>query len=319
MVDAFMGLRNDTRQCALNQETSVNVRVRQLTALGLLAFCSLALARDLGQDEALRLREQGAILPLEQLLEMAQKRHPGSRLLEAELEEDDDIYVYEVELLTTTGEDHVPLADELIAGLSRQGYAVDWLADGRDALYQGQTEPYDLIILDLGLPGIPGIEVLKQWRAKGLATPVLILTARSSWAERIEGLKAGADDYLTKPFHPEELQLRVQALLRRSHGQPNQPLLESAGLQLDESRQCVTRDGADIQLTAAEFRLLRYFMLHPQQILSKSHLAEHLYDGETERDSNVLEVHVNHLRRKLGREVIETRRGQGYIFGTSSQ
>lgn len=216
-------------------------------------------------------------------------------------------------------EDHVPLADELIAGLSRQGYAVDWLADGRDALYQGQTEPYDLIILDLGLPGIPGIEVLKQWRAKGLATPVLILTARSSWAERIEGLKAGADDYLTKPFHPEELQLRVQALLRRSHGQPNQPLLESAGLQLDESRQCVTRDGADIQLTAAEFRLLRYFMLHPQQILSKSHLAEHLYDGETERDSNVLEVHVNHLRRKLGREVIETRRGQGYIFGTSSQ
>ena len=216
-------------------------------------------------------------------------------------------------------EDHVPLADELIAGLSRQGYAVDWLADGRDALYQGQTEPYDLIILDLGLPGIPGIEVLKQWRAKGLATPVLILTARSSWAERIEGLKAGADDYLTKPFHPEELQLRVQALLRRSHGQPNQPLLESVGLQLDESRQCVTRDGADIQLTAAEFRLLRYFMLHPQQILSKSHLAEHLYDGETERDSNVLEVHVNHLRRKLGREVIETRRGQGYIFGTSSQ
>ena len=216
-------------------------------------------------------------------------------------------------------EDHVPLADELIAGLSRQGYAVDWLADGRDALYQGPTEPYDLIILDLGLPGIPGIDVLKQWRAKGLATPVLILTARSSWAERIEGLKAGADDYLTKPFHPEELQLRVQALLRRSHGQPNQPLLESAGLQLDESRQCVTRDGADIQLTAAEFRLLRYFMLHPQQILSKSHLAEHLYDGETERDSNVLEVHVNHLRRKLGREVIETRRGQGYIFGTSSQ
>ena len=216
-------------------------------------------------------------------------------------------------------EDHVPLADELIAGLSRQGYAVDWLADGRDALYQGPTEPYDLIILDLGLPGIPGIDVLKQWRAKGLATPVLILTARSSWAERIEGLKAGADDYLTKPFHPEELQLRVQALLRRSHGQPNQPLLESAGLQLDESRQCVTRDGADIQLTAAEFRLLRYFMLHPQQILSKSHLAEHLYDGETERDSNVLEVHVNHLRRKLGREVIETRRGQGYMFGTSSQ
>ena len=216
-------------------------------------------------------------------------------------------------------EDHVPLADELMAGLTRLGYAVDWLADGRDALYQGQSEPYDLIILDLGLPGMSGIDVLKQWRTQGLATPVLILTARSSWSERIDGLKAGADDYVTKPFHPEELQLRVQALLRRSHGQPNQPLLKSAGLQLDEARQCVFKDGAEVQLTAAEFRLLRYFMLHPQQILSKSHLAEHLYDGETERDSNVLEVHVNHLRRKLGREVVETRRGQGYIFGAVGQ
>ena len=216
-------------------------------------------------------------------------------------------------------EDHVPLADELMAGLARLGYAVDWLADGRDALYQGQSEPYDLIILDLGLPGLPGLDVLKQWRAQGLTTPVLILTARGSWSERIEGLKAGADDYVTKPFHPEELQLRVQALLRRAHGQANQPLLKSAGLQLDEARQCVVNDGAEVQLTAAEFRLLRYFMLHPQQILSKSHLAEHLYDGETERDSNVLEVHVNHLRRKLGREVIETRRGQGYIFGAGSQ
>ncbi len=216
-------------------------------------------------------------------------------------------------------EDHVPLADELLAGLTRLGYAVDWLADGRDALYQGQSEPYDLIILDLGLPGISGLDVLKQWRVQGLATPVLILTARSSWSERIDGLKAGADDYVTKPFHPEELQLRVQALLRRAHGQPNQPLLKCAGLQLDEARQCVINDGAEVQLTAAEFRLLRYFMLHPQQILSKSHLAEHLYDGETERDSNVLEVHVNHLRRKLGRAVIETRRGQGYIFGAGAQ
>ncbi|WP_300730735.1 response regulator transcription factor [Pseudomonas sp.] len=212
-------------------------------------------------------------------------------------------------------EDHVPLADELMAGLDRQGYAVDWLADGRDALYQGQVEPYDLIILDLGLPGLSGLDVLKHWRTQGLLTPVLILTARSSWSERIDGLKAGADDYLTKPFHPEELHLRVQALLRRSHGQANQPLLKSAGLQLDEARQCVTRDGSDIQLTSAEFRLLRYFMLHPQQILSKSHLSEHLYDGETERDSNVLEVYVNHLRRKLGRDVVETRRGQGYVFG----
>ena len=211
-------------------------------------------------------------------------------------------------------EDHVPLADELTASLARQGYAVDWLTDGRDAAYQGASEPYDLIILDLGLPGKPGLEVLQEWRAGGLATPVLVLTARGSWAERIEGLKAGADDYLTKPFHPEELALRIQALLRRAHGLANQPQLESAGLQLDESRQCVTAAGEAIDLTAAEFRLLRYFMLHPGQILSKSHLADHLYDGETERDSNVIEVHVNRLRGKLGRNVIETRRGQGYRF-----
>ncbi|MCD5988435.1 Response regulator receiver:transcriptional regulatory protein [Pseudomonas savastanoi pv. glycinea] len=212
-------------------------------------------------------------------------------------------------------EDHVPLADELLSGLGRQGYAVDWLADGRDAVHQGVTEPYDLIILDLGLPGLPGLEVLEQWRTAGLATPVLVLTARGSWSERIEGLKAGADDYLTKPFHPEELQLRIQALLRRSKGLANQPRLESAGLHLDEGRQCVNQGGVDIQLTSAEFRLLRYFMLHPEQILSKSHLAEHLYDGENERDSNVIEVHVNHLRRKLGKAVVETRRGQGYRFG----
>ena len=214
-------------------------------------------------------------------------------------------------------EDSVPLADELISGLSRQGYAVDWLADGRDAIHQGASEPYDLIVLDLGLPGVPGLEVLQKWRADGLSTPVLILTARGSWAERIEGLKAGADDYLTKPFHPEELQLRIQALLRRARGLANQPRLEAAGLHLDEGRQCVSRGGEEIQLTAAEFRLLRYFMLHPEQILSKSHLAEHLYDGENERDSNVIEVHVNHLRRKLGRAVVETRRGQGYRFGGS--
>lgn len=212
-------------------------------------------------------------------------------------------------------EDNVSLADELTASLQRLGYAVDWLADGRDAVYQGASEPYDLIVLDLGLPGIPGLEVLQQWRAGGLVTPVLILTARGSWADRIEGLKAGADDYLSKPFHPEELQLRIQALLRRARGLANQPTLEAAGLHLDEGRQCVSRDGEDVQLTAAEFRLLRYFMLHPLQILSKSHLAEHLYNGETERDSNVLEVHVNHLRRKLGRSVIETHRGQGYRFG----
>lgn len=216
-------------------------------------------------------------------------------------------------------EDNVALADELLADLGRQGYAVDWLADGRDALVQGATEPYDLIVLDLGLPGMPGLEVLRRWRADALRTPVLILTARDSWAERIDGLKAGADDYLSKPFHPEELALRIQALLRRAHGLANQSELKAAGLVLDEGRQCVRRGSEEIALSGAEFRLLRYFMLHPGQILSKTQLNDHLYDGESERESNVIEVHVNHLRRKLGREVIETRRGQGYRYAGAAE
>lgn len=211
-------------------------------------------------------------------------------------------------------EDNVPLADELVQGLQRQGYAIDWLADGRDAAFQAACEPYDLIILDLGLPGRPGLDVLREWRAAGLRFPVLILTARASWAERIEGLRAGADDYLAKPFHPEELFLRVQGLLRRARGLDSRAPIEVAGLRLDESRQTVWRDNEEIGLTGAEFRLLRYFMLHSNQLLSKSRLGEHLYEGDGEPDSNVLEVHVNHLRRKLGKQVIETRRGQGYCF-----
>lgn len=211
-------------------------------------------------------------------------------------------------------EDNVPLAEELLAGLAKQGYAVDWQVDGRDAVYQGRSEPYDAIILDLGLPGKPGLEVLREWRAEALGTPVLILSARDSWAERIEGLKAGADDYLGKPFHVDELYLRLQSLLRRAHGMHNRQQLQAGGLQLDEDRQQVGRGGEWQALTGVEFRLLRYFMLHPQRILSKAQLGEHLYDGESEPDSNALEVHVNHLRRKLGREVIETRRGQGYRF-----
>lgn len=211
-------------------------------------------------------------------------------------------------------EDTVALADELCLGLSQQGYAVDWLADGRDALVQGAIEPYDVVVLDIGLPGLSGLEVLKKWREQGLTLPVLILTARDSWSERIEGLKAGADDYLGKPFHPDELYLRVQALVRRAKGTGNSPTLDVAGVQLDEAKQHVCVGDTWFELTGAEFRLLRYLMLHPKQLLSKSHLAEHLYDGQTERDSNVLEVHINHLRRKLGKSLIETRRGQGYRF-----
>lgn len=209
-------------------------------------------------------------------------------------------------------EDNIALADELTADLKRAGYAVDWLADGRDAAIQGATEPYDLMVLDLGLPGKPGLEVLREWRAANIQHPVLILTARDHWAERIEGLKAGADDYLTKPFHPEELQLRIQALLRRRYGQANQAQLTAAGLQLDEALQQVIQNGQAYSLTAAEFSLLRYLMLNVGKIISKTQLHDHLYNGESERDSNVIEVHINRLRSKLGKNAIETRRGQGY-------
>ena len=212
-------------------------------------------------------------------------------------------------------EDNVALADSLCSVLKRAGYAVDWRTDGRDAVVLGEQEPYDLAILDLGLPGMDGLEVLQRWRAAGSSLLVLILTARSRWTERVEGLQAGADDYLTKPFHNEELLLRVQALLRRAHGRVPQALLSVAGLQLDEAQQQVrVGDAEPLSLSASEFKLLRYFMLNPGKVLSKTQLAEHLYDYEDERDSNVIEVLINHLRRKLGREAIETRRGQGYVL-----
>ncbi|WP_101674917.1 response regulator transcription factor [Alloalcanivorax mobilis] len=211
-------------------------------------------------------------------------------------------------------EDSVSLADQLMPMLRDHGYAVDWLADGRDALVRIHDEPYDLVILDLGLPGLDGLALLRRWRQDGETQPVLILTARDSWAERVEGLRAGADDYLTKPFHPDELLLRVQAVLRRSHGSTNQTRLNAGGLALDEERQSVWLQDREVTLTGAEFRMLRYFMLNQGKLLSKFQISEHLYDGENERDSNVVEVHINRLRRKLGSAVIQTRRGQGYLY-----
>src|SRR5690606_3403132 len=199
--------------------------------------------------------------------------------------------------------------------LRQAGDVVDWRADGRDAQLLGEQEPYDLCVLDLGLPGRGGLQILHAWREQGLSMPVLVLSARSSWAERVEGLRAGADDYLGKPFSTEELLLRIQGLLRRSHGREPQRLLRAAGLTLDEASQQVSGPGLDnVQLSASEFRMLRCFMLHAGQLVSKARLAEHLYDNEAERDSNVIEVQINHLRRKLGRQAIETRRGQGYVL-----
>ncbi|MBZ4194193.1 MAG: response regulator transcription factor [Candidatus Contendobacter sp.] len=213
-------------------------------------------------------------------------------------------------------EDDAGLSDRLRLELEKTGFAVDVAADGVDAEFMGGSEPYDVAVLDLGLPGRPGLEVLRHWRAAGNPLPVLILTARDAWHEKVDGFKAGADDYLSKPFHTAELIARLQALLRRGVARPHGPL-RVAGLELDEDAQTVrilaTREAID--LTGTEFRLLRYFMLHPGRVLSKSRLAEHVYDFDTERDSNVLEVYINRLRRKLGRDLIATRRGQGYVFG----
>lgn len=209
-------------------------------------------------------------------------------------------------------EDHIALAEQLQSDCKQAGYVVDWLVDGRDAKAQPLIHHYDVIVLDLGLPGISGLELLSYWRGKALTTPVLVLTARDQWADRIAGLRAGADDYLAKPFHPDELQLRLQGLLRRSHGTVPQPHLQVSGLRLDESTQTLMFAEQEFALKGSEFKLLRYFMLHPDKIISKRELSEHLYDDTVERDSNVLEVMINQLRKKLGKDAITTHRGQGY-------
>ena len=211
-----------------------------------------------------------------------------------------------------------PLAGPALQqALSQAGYAVDLAVDGIDAEALGDIEPYDIVVLDLGLPERPGLEVLKNWRSRGNPLPVVILTARGSWEEKVAGFKTGADDYVAKPFQTEELLARINAVLKRSHGKHNGPLT-AAGLQLDEDAQKVTlADGRQLMLTGTEFRLLRYFMLHPGQVVSKSRLTEHVYDYDSDKDSNVMEVYVNRLRQKIGATYIRTRRGQGYVFSDS--
>jgi DNA-binding response OmpR family regulator len=211
-------------------------------------------------------------------------------------------------------EDNSELVAELLPFLKQSGYAVDSTDDGEEALFLGETEEYDAVILDLGLPKRNGIEVLRLWRSGRRKMPVLILTARDTWRDKVEGLKAGADDYLAKPFHPEELLARLQALIRRSHGIADS-LLCADGITLDEEQQRLELGNGDThRLTGTEFRLLRYFMLNPDKPLSKTRLTEHLYDQDFDRDSNLIEVYVRRLREKIGKERIETRRGQGYVF-----
>ena len=211
-------------------------------------------------------------------------------------------------------EDDPDLAGRLKHYLGRQGFAVDAVDNGVDAEFNACEIPYDVIVLDLGLPQRSGLEVLSNWRRSRMQAPVLILTARDTWQEKVQGLHAGADDYVTKPCRDEELLARVQALVRRSTGTVGETLAVD-GWTLDEASQSVSRGEHHWQLTGTEFRLLRYFMLHPGRILSRSRLTEHVYEQDADRDSNVIEVYVRRLREKLGQDIITTRRGQGYIFG----
>jgi len=211
-------------------------------------------------------------------------------------------------------EDDKDLVLLLKKDLENAGFAVDIANDGIEAEFLGFESIYDCAILDLGLPLRNGLDVLKNWREKGNTLPVLILTARDAWYEKVDGFKAGADDYLAKPFHTEELLMRIKALLHRVN-QHSAGLLKVASFSLDEEKQRVTTaEGVIIELTGIEFKLLRYLLLHPEKIISKSTLTEHIYDADSDKDSNVIEVYIRHLRRKLGDSIIETRRGQGYIF-----
>lgn len=211
-------------------------------------------------------------------------------------------------------EDDLGLQASVKYDLERAGFAVDVADNGIDAEHLGNEINYDAIILDLGLPQRSGLDVLKNWRKRGTHVPVIILTARDAWHERVDGFKSGADDYICKPFYVEELVARLQAVIRRSTTHTGSSLTLS-GITLDEERQlAIDHTGREHLLTGTEFRLLRYFMLYPGQVLSKSRLSEHIYDDYAETGSNVLEVYVRRLRQKLGDDIIETRRGQGYIF-----
>ncbi|MDZ7844364.1 MAG: response regulator transcription factor [Anaerolineales bacterium] len=212
-------------------------------------------------------------------------------------------------------EDEAALRDRLAEALRANGFAVDVAGDGEEAVFAGQEYPIDVVILDLALPRLSGLEVLAAWRAAGRDFPVLILTVRDSWRDKVAGLEAGADDYLTKPFHTEEVLARLRALLRRAAGRSH-PLIEAGGLAIDTASQTVAVDGHPVPLTGYEYRLLEYLALHAGEVVSKTDLSGHIYDEDTDRDSNVVEVLVARLRRKLDprrvREPIETLRGRGY-------
>ena len=210
-------------------------------------------------------------------------------------------------------EDEKTIAEEIASALTDAGYVVDIARDGEDAWFRAETENYEAIVLDLGLPRLDGISVLKKLRAARVGTPVLILTARDSWMERVDGFDAGADDYLPKPFHRQELVARLAAIIRRTGGHFS-PILECGDLRIDTRRSAVTVADKPIALTALEYRAIRYLVHNRGRPVSRVELAEQVYGGEREPDSNALEVLIGRLRKKLGQDFISTRRGYGYVI-----
>ncbi|MFM8753577.1 MAG: response regulator transcription factor [Phenylobacterium sp.] len=208
-------------------------------------------------------------------------------------------------------EDDPDLAQSLRRSLVAAGYAVDLAKDGEEAAFLGETEPYDVVVLDLGLPRLDGVAVLRRWRAGGVPAPVLILTARDGWSEKVAGFDAGGDDYLTKPFNTAELLARLRALLRRSAGRASASLV-CGDLVLDPGAARVTLAGEPVRLTSLEHRLLHYLLMHAGRVVSRTELIEHLYDQDFDRDSNTMEVIIGRVRRKIGPERIMTQRGLGY-------
>jgi two-component system response regulator PhoP len=212
-------------------------------------------------------------------------------------------------------EDDPQLQDSVANLLREAGYAVDVSSDGTEGLYVGEEYPIDLAVIDLGLPGLSGLDVIRRLRASERDFPILILTARSDWQDKVEGLEAGADDYLTKPFHPEELKARVSALLRRAAGHA-QPAVSFGPLRLDLAAQRVSLGGKEVDLTTFEYKVIEYLAMHPDAVVTKTTLSEHIYEEDADRDSNVIEVFVGRLRKKLdpdgSLQPIETLRGRGY-------
>jgi two-component system, OmpR family, response regulator len=209
-------------------------------------------------------------------------------------------------------EDDKDLNRQLVTALQNAGYAVDKALDGEEGHFLGDTEPYDAVILDIGLPKMDGITVLEKWRSEGRKMPVLILTARDRWSDKVQGFDAGADDYVAKPFHMEEILARLRALLRRSAGHAKTELLCGPVI-LDTKSSRVVVDGNAVKLTSHEYRLLSYLMHHQGRVVSRTELVEHLYDQDFDRDSNTIEVFVGRLRKKLDVDIIQTVRGLGYI------